>query len=393
MKYLPLLLLVALVSFAMLAGGSLLAQSSAKATPASFVCSYTGTGGSKVGLKSPQDICNYVAYTSNRYAERIVERILQPVGLTRNFVVVECPNTENCFATVVDGKRFIIYDAQFMKQVESLTNTDWSAISIVAHEIGHHLQGHTIDGQGSRPSKELEADRFSGFVLHQLGASLDESLIAIRTLSSVESTDSHPGLGVRVDAISLGWNEAEKMYPLFNKVPGGAPSASLANVTASRESATPPAIVRRPAPRAPAREDIIETDITYHAPKGCASGDCYNGPGILVRQNQERYEGNFQSGKKHGFGVQFYSGGAVRYKGLFRDDLRSGEGTYYFSNGDKFVGFFQHNVPEGKGTYLYADGERFTGTFREGLREGYGVLQRADGRKEAGYYREDERIR
>lgn len=353
----------------------------------SFVCNYVDNG----RLKSPQDICNYLAFTSNRHAERVVERILQPVGLTRNFVVVECPNTENCFATVVDGKRFIIYDGQFMKQVENLTNTDWSAVSIVAHEIGHHLQGHTIDGLGSRPSKELEADRFSGFVLHQLGASLDESLIAIRTLSNVESTDSHPGLGVRVESISQGWNEAEKMYPLWNRTP-----ASLVNptITASSNSGVYKPATKAPAPKpTPNREEVVETDITYRIPKGCASGDCYNGPGILIRENQERYEGHFQNGQKHGFGVQYYPGGAIRYKGIFRDDLRSGEGTYYFTNGDKFVGFFLHNVPEGKGTYFYADGERFTGNFREGVREGYGVLQRANGSREAGYYKGDERIR
>lgn len=355
--------------------------------PETFVCNYVGNG----RLRSPQEICNYMAFTSNRHAERVVERILQPVGLTRNFVVVECPNTENCFATVVDGKRFIIYDGNFMKQVQDLTNTDWSAISIVAHEIGHHLQGHTIDGMGSRPGKELEADRFSGFVLHQLGASLDESLIAIRTLSSVESTDSHPGLGVRVEAISRGWNEAEKMYPLWNKTPGGAPSATIANpaVTASRSG------VYRPEPKnpGPAGGEATETDITYHAPKGCASGDCYNGPGILIRENQERYEGNFLQGKKHGFGVQFYPGGAVRYKGDFRNDQRSGEGTYYFTNGDKYVGNFLDNVPQGKGTYYYSDGERFAGTFRKGVREGYGVLTRANGSREAGYYKDDERVR
>ncbi len=353
----------------------------------SFVCNYVGND----RLKSPQDICNYLAFTSNRHAERVVERILQPVGLTRNFVVVECPNTENCFATVVDGKRFIIYDGQFMKQVENLTNTDWSAVSIVAHEIGHHLQGHTIDGMGSRPSKELEADRFSGFVLHQLGASLDESLIAIRTLSNVESTDSHPGLGVRVEAISQGWNEAEKMYPLWNKTPA---ALANSNISASNSNGVYKPATKAPAPKpTPAREEVVETDITYHAPKGCASGDCYEGPGILIRENQERYEGHFQRGQKHGFGVQYYPGGAVRYKGIFRDDLRSGEGTYYFTNGDKFVGFFLHNVPEGKGSYFYADGERFTGNFKGGVREGYGVLTRADGRREAGYYKDDERIK
>ncbi len=374
----------------LLISGSVNAQST-DSNSENFVCNYVGNG----RLSSPKEICNYLSFTSNRHAERVVERILQPVGLQRNFVVVECPNTENCFATVVDGKRFIIYDGNFMKKIQDLTNTDWSAISIVAHEIGHHLQGHTIDGMGSRPEKELEADRFSGFVLHQLGASLPESLIAIRTLSSEENTDSHPGRQIRVDWISKGWNEAERMYPLWNKngSPGPAPVITASAPRSNEGSVYRPAERRAPAAKPAPRAETTETDITYHAPKGCASGDCFNGPGILVRENQERYEGNFANGKKHGFGVQFYPGGAVRYKGDFREDSRSGQGTYYFTNGDKYVGYFLDNVPQGKGTYHYADGERFSGTFRKGIREGYGVLTRANGTREAGYYKDDERVR
>lgn len=345
------------------------------------MCNYVGNG-----LRNPKEICNYLSFTSNRHAERVVERILQPVGLSRNFVVVECPNTENCFATVVDGKRFIIYDGQFMKQIENLTNTDWSATSIVAHEIGHHLQGHTIDGLGSRPEKELEADRFSGFVLHQLGASLDESLIAIRTLSSEESTYSHPGRQVRVEAIKRGWDDAERMYPRWNQ-----PSATVASTPAPvREEA-----VYRPSSSRPqtGESEVVERDITVRLPKGCVSGNCYDGPGILIFENQERYEGEFLNGKKQGVGVQFYSSGMVRYKGQFRNDLRNGQGTYYFTNGDKYVGTFLENVPHGKGTYYYSDGEQFVGSFRGGVRQGYGVLVRANGARETGYYRDDERIR
>jgi hypothetical protein len=376
-----------------LAGGLLpagaVAQEQAEGPRETFVCNYVDGG----RLRSPKEICNYLSFTSSRHAERVVERILQPLGLTRNFVVVECPESDNCFATVVDGKRFIIYDGKFMKQIESITNTDWSAISIVAHEIGHHLQGHTIDGMGSRPSKELEADRFSGFVLHQLGASLDESLVAIRTLASHENTDSHPGRQIRVDAIRQGWADAERSYPRWNKAGG--------EVTASSAPASRPAPVYKPTPRPATREREVETDVTVRAPaprvstrvKGCASGDCTNGMGILVRENQERYEGEFLNGKKHGVGVQYYPDGMARYKGQFVNDQRSGRGTYYFSNGDKYVGYFASNVPHGKGSYFYQDGERFSGTFQKGVREGYGILYKTNGTRIAGHYQNDERVR
>ena len=354
--------------------------------PNAFVCNYVSGG-----IRSPQDICKYISFTSNGHAERVVERILQPVGLTRNFVVVECPETDNCFATVVEGKRFIIYDGKFMRQIENLTRTDWSAISIVAHEIGHHLQGHTIDGMGSRPQKELEADRFSGFVLHQLGASLDESLVAIRTLADHESTDTHPGRPVRVEAIRKGWEEAERMYPRGNKS-----TLSQQPPLATASPTTPRGVYQRSAPssNSASRARETETDVTVYArPKGCASGDCLNGLGIMVRENQERYEGEFRNGLKHGTGVMFYPDGTLRYKGEFVQDQRSGKGTYYFSNGDKYVGDFLRNVPHGKGTYHFQDGERFVGTFRTGVREGYGVLYRKNGTREVGYYENDEKVK
>ena len=66
---------------------------------------------------------------------------------------------------VIDDKRYIIYNSNFMKIANEISNNSWSSISILAHEIGHHLQGHTLNNNGSRPAIELEADKFSGFVL------------------------------------------------------------------------------------------------------------------------------------------------------------------------------------------------------------------------------------
>ena len=51
-----------------------------------------------------------------------------------------------------------------------------------ASSFGHHLGGHTLVPGGSQPPIELEADRFSGFVLHKMGADLDQTTQAIRTL-------------------------------------------------------------------------------------------------------------------------------------------------------------------------------------------------------------------
>ena len=337
-----------------------------------FECHYFGYS----QLKTPKEICNYLSFRSNQHAEEVVDQILRQVGLLRNFVVVECPNTENCFATVVDGQRYIVYDGAFMKRVENATHTDWSAISIVAHEIGHHLQGHTIDGKGARPQKELEADRFSGFVMQRLGASLDEALVAIKTLGDDKATYSHPAKANRVEAIRLGWADAAGLA-------GNQTQKSSNQVTVNNR----PKQVTVPVYEQPAAQKEEDENV------GCIAGNCDNGLGIYVHESGERYEGDFRYGKRHGTGVQYYPDGKMKYKGDFRTDQRTGYGAYFFPNGDKYVGLFQNNLPHGKGTYYYADGDRFVGIYENGKRNGQGAFYHSAGRREVGVYSEDERVR
>lgn len=311
-----------------------------------FICSYTGGG------MSPEVVCSPKT-ASNGYAEKVVDRILRPIGLMRNFKVIECSNTDNCFATVLKGQRFLVYDGAFMSKIVQETETDWSAISIMAHEIGHHLQGHTIDGRGGQPIKEIEADKFSGFVLHQLGASLDESVVAVRALGDEHATATHPAKPARVDAIRKGWLEAETMYPKFRTTakPAVAVAPKPISTASTATVATRPVVL----PKAPVRATV-----------GCLSGDCEDGKGVFVYPTRERYVGEFDEGDKHGEGVEYYADGKVKYKGNFRDNLRADYGVYFYRNGDKYAGWFQNNVPNGKGTYTFADGERIMGMFRNG---------------------------
>jgi antitoxin component YwqK of YwqJK toxin-antitoxin module len=339
-----------------------------------FECHYFGYK----KMSSPQDICNFLSFRSNQHAEEVVDRIIRQVGLTRNFVVVECPNTQNCFATVVEGQRYIVYDGEFMKRVENETHTDWGAISIVAHEIGHHLQGHTIDGKGSRPQKELEADKFSGFVMHQLGASLDEATITIQTFGDEKATFSHPVKTVRIEAIRKGWQEAEAIFPK-----AGIKKEELGSKT--QKSNTKTASSKPPMPVIIEEEEEVET--------GCVQGNCESGIGIYVLESEERYEGQFRNGKRNGRGVQYYPDGTMRYNGDFKNDIRDGYGAYYFSNGDKVVGIFADNKPNGKATYYYADGDRFVGIYQNGQRNGAGNYYHRNGRKESGFYEDDEKVR
>ncbi|WP_018618212.1 M48 family metalloprotease [Spirosoma luteum] len=338
----PILFLSAAIS------SPLVAQNTAPIRPfasGAFICNYTG------GPTNPDIICSQKP--SNGHAEKVVDRILKPIGLIRNFKVVECSNTDNCFATVLKGQRFIVYDAAFMAGIEEQTETDWSAISIMAHEIGHHLQGHTIDGRGGQPIKEIEADKFSGFVLHQLGASLDESAVAVRALGDEHATSTHPAKPARIDAIRKGWLEAEAMYPK---------SRNYAK-TPTAVAPKPVAMASRPAV---ATRTVVMPKAPVRSKTGCVSGDCQDGTGVFMYPTGERYAGEFEEGDKHGEGVEYYTDGKVKYRGNFRDNLRSDYGVYYYRNGDKYMGWFQKNVPNGKGTYYFSDGDKIAATFRNG---------------------------
>jgi hypothetical protein len=147
----------------------------------------------------------------------IIKEIIEVVGLQPRFQVQEA-NVENAAAVIYGGQRYILYNRQFLAAVNNAVKTDWAAISILAHEIGHHLNGHTLSRGGSNPSDELEADEFSGFVLRKMGASLAEAQAAISLLSQERSSHTHPGRSVRLASISKGWNNADEQIVAGNRV-------------------------------------------------------------------------------------------------------------------------------------------------------------------------------
>jgi hypothetical protein len=141
-----------------------------------------------------------------------------------------------------NGKRYLLYNPKFLAAVNRAGHTDWGGISILAHEMGHHLNGHTLRGGGSQPQDELEADEFSGFVLRRLGASLAQSQAALAAVADDEGSATHPGRTPRLAAISQGWNRANTQL------------ASVAKAGTAAPSAQPIALAPRPAVRTQAAD-------------------------------------------------------------------------------------------------------------------------------------------
>ena len=145
----------------------------------------------------PLKLC--VAIQSNNFisdveAENALDRILSVIGASKRFVLQPCDNINNAVAISYKGVRYILYDKEFMNSISSGDN--WGNLFILAHEVGHHVNGHSLDlvlyaaeaveaeTLSSKRQQELEADEFAGFVLGKLGASLLETTSVLSSLSN-----------------------------------------------------------------------------------------------------------------------------------------------------------------------------------------------------------------
>lgn len=164
----------------------------------------------------------------------VLREITDVVGLKPRFELLATTQVQNAAAVVYGGKRYLLYNPQFVGAVNRAGRTDWAGISILAHEMGHHLNGHTLRAGGSNPADELEADEFSGFVLRKMGAGLAEAQAAMAVVSDDEASPTHPGRSTRLASIGEGWQRANQQIVASART--AAPSAAPA-VLANRATA------------------------------------------------------------------------------------------------------------------------------------------------------------
>lgn len=158
-------------------------------------CSYSG-------VASPS---NVLTFASDEEAEIAVRQIVEASGLAQNFEI-RAAGVSNAAAAIDGGKRFLLYNQGFISDLRAKTGTRWAALSVMAHEIGHHLNSHTLEPKRD-PQFEIEADYFSGFVLQKIGAKLVEAQSALNYLPEMQS-ETHPPKHDRLAAVASGWTKS-----------------------------------------------------------------------------------------------------------------------------------------------------------------------------------------
>jgi len=147
---------------------------------------------------SDSELANAVAY------------ILGYTGLRSNFIV-ESSNVADAVAILSGTTRYVVYNKDVMKALNERAGNKWAAVAVLAHEVGHHLQGHTLQSGGSRPKEELEADHYAGFILERMGVTPQVASSAINKLVNDMPTATHPGRTERMDSLTAGWWEAYRL--------------------------------------------------------------------------------------------------------------------------------------------------------------------------------------
>lgn len=139
----------------------------------------------------------------------VVESIKKVIGINVPFVTYISKGEDNAYATIANGgKRILVIDHMFMHTVNKESGTEWAAISIIAHEIGHHVAG--FNRRATQHEAEFDADYWSGYVLQKLGSSEEAATKCIMRYGTEIDTKSHPNKYSRRDAIKKGWRDASR---------------------------------------------------------------------------------------------------------------------------------------------------------------------------------------
>ena len=136
---------------------------------------------------------------------QIVDRIERSLGFSVEIEVFITANREdNAFATLVEGRKLLVVDAEFIEQANRDAGTDWAAVEIIAHEVGHHIASFSDDSYVD----ELNADYWSGQTLQRLGASVDAAARSMMATGDPSDTATHPNRKRRAQVVAEGWRDA-----------------------------------------------------------------------------------------------------------------------------------------------------------------------------------------
>lgn len=154
---------------------------------------------------------DYTSIKSSASLTLGLSQIISEIGLSgSNFTMKTCNSIQNAVAVIIDGERKLLLDEHYLSKLNNSANSSFY-LYILAHEIGHHLNGHTLKRNDISTSRkqELEADYFAGFMLKKLNNSIQDITMALNSIPHPnDNTGTHPVLSERIFSAKNGFADA-----------------------------------------------------------------------------------------------------------------------------------------------------------------------------------------
>jgi hypothetical protein len=135
---------------------------------------------------------------------------LNLIGLPNSDIEIETTPTFGAFSIInrLNQRRFFVYCPSFLDSVFKVTQTDFAILSICFHELAHQFYRHPLKPSYASHIYEKQADRYSGFEMAIIGATLEQSLLAMKFFGNDSETPTHPDKLSRLAEIGKGYIDA-----------------------------------------------------------------------------------------------------------------------------------------------------------------------------------------
>ena len=153
----------------------------------------------------------YTNYNSVIEGQELVNKILKSINIQNaNFDIKPCRNIKNAAAIIWDDRRVVLFDDYYLKALNG-SDDYWFFLFVFAHEIAHHLNGHTLQQSQSlvdARKQELDCDRFAGSIIKKFNGTKDDIRKSLKKLPHpAQNNSTHPVLVDRIIAALEGYDD------------------------------------------------------------------------------------------------------------------------------------------------------------------------------------------
>ena len=245
----------------------------------------------------------------------------------------------------------------FMRPITQLLST---------HEIESTKseQSQEVDASINKPSQKVFAHNKLQTLSKQIKTNVNRESIATAKRSTQRFVRKHP-LHVAAGAIALCSALA------FNISRSTTEDLSAVAAPLTRAVFTSSVLMDLPCEE-PLPSSVDDRYIAHEYDSGAqfygtfSDGQPADGRGTMLYPTGNRYDGEYQSGQRHGCGTYSFADGR-RYVGEMRFDQMSGKGTWIMANGERYIGEFEDNQCSGQGTFIFLNGASVSGIWEDGV--------------------------